>query len=216
MSRTITVKGTGNVSVKPDLIILSVSVRAEEAEYEKMMQKASEQLDGLRESITAAGFTKDDLKTTDFGVQPEFDNVKQKDGNYKRIFRAYVCTHSLKLEFDFDMNRLAKTFSALSKSTAEPEFNVQFTVKDKDAVSDTLLKSAADNAKKKAEVLCSASGVSLGTLLSIDYNWGELSVVSPTAFSMPNECLRSCAADIDIEPDDISVSDTVTFVWEIK
>ena len=44
--------------------------------------------------------------------------------------------------------------------------------KDPSAVNEALLTSAAANAKRKAEVLCAASGVSLGDLVNIDYNWG--------------------------------------------
>lgn len=57
-------------------------------------------------------------------------------------------------------------------------------------------------------------------LLSIDYNWGELNVYSNTRYDMAEDCLvapmMARCAEIDIEPDDIDISDTATFVWEIK
>ena len=56
--------------------------------------------------------------------------------------------------------------------------------------------------------------------LTIDYNWGELNVYSNTRYDMEEECLAvpmmAKCAEIDMEPDDIDVSDTATFVWEIK
>ena len=78
--------------------------------------------------------------------------------------------------------------------------------------------SATENAKTKAEILCKASGNELGQLLSIDYNWGELNVTSKTRYSMGDSIRPSLAKSVtvDIEPDDINVSDTVTFTWEIK
>ena len=54
---------------------------------------------------------------------------------------------------------------------------------------------------------------------SIDYNWGELHLYSPTRYEMEADCLMKISAAptaMDIEPDDIDVSDSVTFVWEIK
>jgi uncharacterized protein YggE len=218
MNRTITVKGIGKVSAKPDYIVLSMSLKAKDMDYEKMMSLAAEQLERLREAIIKVGFQRDDLKTSNFDVQPEFQSERDNNGNYKRWFDGYVCNHALKLEFDFDMERLARTFSALAKCLAEPEFSVQFTVKDKDAVSVELLKNASENAKAKAEVLASATGVVLGQLITIDYNWGELHLYSPTQYEMSDRCLAEapCGSSIDIEPDDIDVSDTVTFVWEIQ
>lgn len=53
----------------------------------------------------------------------------------------------------------------------------------------------------------------------IDYNWGELHLYSPTHYEMDPPCMaRASAAPtaMDIEPDDIDVSDSVTFVWEIR
>ena len=71
---------------------------------------------------------------------------------------------------------------------------------------------------KKAEILCDASGVVLGKLLSIEYNWGELDICSDTRYSLAEDCLVApmMANCIDIEPDDITVSDTAVFVWEIN
>lgn len=71
----------------------------------------------------------------------------------------------------------------------------------------------------KAEILTKASGVTLGELVSIDYNWGELHLYSPTRYEMEADCLMKVSAAptaMDIEPDDIDVSDSVTFVWEIR
>ena len=85
-------------------------------------------------------------------------------------------------------------------------------------MNDALLREATINAKKKAELLCEASGVTLGQLLTIDYNWGELNIYSDTRYDMAEDCLMALptsATSIDIEPDDIDVRDTATFVWEI-
>ena len=46
------------------------------------------------------------------------------------------------------------------------------------SISEELLINATENAKTKAEILCKASGNTLGQLLNIDYNWGELNVFS--------------------------------------
>ena len=71
--------------------------------------------------------------------------------------------------------------------------------------------------KEKAKVLAEAAGVSLGDIVTIDYSWDELEIVSRPV----ERCMMSAANDIadsyqmDIEPDDIEVSDTVTILWEI-
>ena len=56
--RTITVKGIGAVSVKPDLIVLRLSMETAEYEYDAAMKAAAEKIDFLNKALEAAGFEK--------------------------------------------------------------------------------------------------------------------------------------------------------------
>lgn len=78
---------------------------------------------------------------------------------------------------------------------------------------------AMSTAANSAETAATAMTEWLGTLLSIDYNWGELHLYSPTSCSVgSDDLLMTCSApaDMAIEPDDIDVSDSAVFVWEIR
>ena len=219
MSRTITVKGVGRVSTPPDYIVISMSLEAQDTNYEKAMEQAALQIDYLNKALESVGFKKKSVKTVNFNVRTDYERVKDRNGNYKSVFNGYICNHRLKVEFDFDTRRLAQSLSAISKCLAKPELSIAFTVKDPSAVNKKLLKSATINAREKAEILCEASNVALGDLLAIDYNWGELNVVSRTEYMLDEKCLAmpmGAMADMYIEPDDIDVSDTATFVWEIR
>lgn len=214
--RTITVKGIGAVSVKPDLIVLRLSMVTEEYEYDAAMKAAAEKIDFLNKALEAAGFEKKSAKTADFRVRADYDRLNDGKGNYTSVFMGYKCRHELKIEFDFDTKRLAKALSEISKCIAKPEISIDFTVKDSSAVSGELLKAAAKNAREKAEILCAASGAKLGELLSIDYNWGELHLYSATDYDVEGKCMMLGAADdMDIEPEEIKARDTATFAWEI-
>lgn len=214
--RTITVKGIGAVSVKPDLIVLRLSMETAEYEYDAAMKAEAEKIDFLNKALEAAGFEKKSAKTADFRVRADYDRLNDGKGNYTSVFMGYKCRHELKIEFDFDTKRLAKALSEMSKCIAKPEISIDFTVKDSSAVSGELLKAAAKNAREKAEILCAASGAKLGELLSIDYNWGELHLYSATDYDVEGKCMMSGAADdMDIEPEEIKARDTATFAWEI-
>ena len=219
MPRTITVKGMGRVTTAPDYVVISMSLTAQENDYEETMELAAKKIEQLNTSLEEIGFEKKAVKTTNFNVRTDYERVKDRNGNYKSVFNGYICSHRLKVEFDFDTKRLAQTLYAISRCLAQPELSISFTVKDPSAVNKELLKSATINAKEKAQILCEASGVELGQLLTIDYNWGELNIVSHTDYMLEEKCMAMPVgglADIDIEPDDIDVSDTATFVWEIK
>lgn len=217
MSRLITVKGMGNVRVKPDVVVLSMELVSHRFEYEDTMELATATVSQLTTAIVGAGFKQEDVKTTNFNVRTSYESYRDADGNYKSKFDGYVCEQGLKLEFSFDMALLAAVLNAVAESGMEPRLEIEFSVKDQNAVSEELLMSATQNARAKAEILAKASAVSLGDLLSIDYNWGEIHLYSPTRYNMHERQLLSEASYApDIIPEDIEVSDTVTFVWEIQ
>ena len=126
------------------------------------------------------------------------------------------------MEFGSDNDRLGKVLYALANCLVKPEFRISYTVKDPEAAKNELLGKAVSDAKDKAAVLTEAAGVTLKDIQSIDYSWGEIDFeVRPMNRAlMADECMAPMAAgtggyDMDIEPDDIEVSDTVTVLWEI-
>ena len=217
MNRTITVKGTGSISVKPDLTVLTLELKSHQHDYDKTMELAAESVKTLQDAVESVGFDKKDLKTTSFNISTKYESYRDKDMNYLNRFNGYLCEQGLKIEFDFDMKILSKVLTAIAKTSLDPQLNIQFSVKDKSVVSEELLINATENARRKAEVLARAAGVSLGDLISIDYNWGELHLYSQTSYALrENRLNMDLLSSPDVVPDDIAVNDTVIYVWEIN
>lgn len=217
MDRTITVKGTGNLKIKPDYIQLNFTLVSKNYQYERAMNIASESLEKLYNAIINVGFEKDDVKTRYFDVSTDYDSVKDKNGNYKKVFRGYKVNHKLILSFDYDMKKLSDALIAISTSLSDPDLSIDFTIKDSEKAKYDLLKEVAIDARKKAEILCEASVYKLGDLIKIDYDWSEITIFSNTKFSMLREQpLMMASKSIDMNPEDIDLEDTATFVWEIK
>ena len=216
MNRTITVKGTGTVRLTPDLTIISLTLKSTDRDYGRAAELAEERLGALRTALEELGFERKALKTQQFRVCTEYESRRDEYGNYRNVFTGYACVHGLTLEFDFDTKRLSETLGAIARCVAEPELNIRFSVKDRDGAADALLKSAVENARHRAEILASASGVSLGRLMTVDYNWGELNVYSGTNFEMDCKCLPPMPCGAELEPEDIELSDSAAFVWELE
>lgn len=216
--RTIKVKGVGKISIKPDLIVVSMNLETIDKEYDKAMELSAKKIEAINNTLEKIGFDKQSVKTTSFNVHTNYERVKDKNGEYKNVFNGYVCNHRLKVEFDFDTKLLAKVLNSISVCFAKPEFYISFTVKDKSSISNKLLQSVAQNAKEKAEILCSALNVKLGQLVSVNYNWGDIDSYSNTNYQVDGRCMvkaESCLGSINIEPEDIKVEDTANFEWEI-
>ena len=217
MSRTIAVKGVGSLRVKPDYVVIGLELEAKDEVYERAMSLSSEQIEELTQALMKAGFAKDELKTTSFHIRADYRSEQNDKGNYVQVFDGYVCHSGMKLAFDLDMKLLGETLSAIGSLSVQPELNVSFTVKEPEAVNSRLLKAAADNARGKAEILCAASGVTLGQLQRIEYNWSEPAAYSRTAVSADRMAMPMMknAFRAEMTPEEIELSDSAAFIWEL-
>lgn len=125
------------------------------------------------------------------------------------------------IEFAADNKRLGQVLYALAHSSLRPEFSIEYTVADVEKCKNELLHKAIEDSIQKAQVLTTAANVKLGEIQAIDYSWGEIDFVTKPLNEMRlmecTECEMSApgAYDIDIEADDINVTDTATVIWEI-
>lgn len=217
--RTIRVTGKGKIKVKPDMTRLTITLEDTCPEYSETLKKSNEVTEQVKDLFVPFGFEKSDLKTLSFNVDTEYESYNDH-GTYKQRFLGYSYKHVLKVEFEFDNKRLGKILYALANSPLHPEFRLSYTVKDPEAAKNELLGKAVEDAKEKAAVLTQAADVILKDIQSMDYSWGEINFeVQPMRPMMLQEARMGSAPDdgfnMDIEPDDIDVTDTVTVVWEI-
>lgn len=218
--RTIRVTGKGRLSLKPDTTRITMTLEGLYPDYGEALRHSSEDTELLRQLLSGFGFLPGDLKTLSFSVDTEYESYREQD-LYKQRFAGYRFRHTLKLEFASDNERLGKILYALANCSVSPEFRISYTVKDPEAAKNGLLASAVADAREKAQVLTRSGGVRLLSLQSIDYSWGELDLECRPMDRMLSAKGAASNAELkryqmNIEPDDIEVSDTVTVVWEIE
>jgi len=221
MERTIRVTGKGKLSLKPDRIRLLVTQSDQRYEYADTVARSSEQKAELNAALAELGFDKADLKTLHFNINTVYDSYKDKNGNWKQQFKGYSYTHRMKLEFPADNALLGRVLYTIAHCAAKPEFSIEHTIADPEKAKNELLAKAVADSMMKAKVLTNAAGVTLGHIQSIDYSWGEIEFVSRPMNAMKlmdsaPMCAEGAGYDMDIEADDIDVTDTVTVVWSIS
>ena len=217
--RTIRVTGKGQIKVRPDMTRITMSLEGLYEDYSETLRLSSQDTETLKDILSGFGFERLDLKTLNFSVDTEYESYKDRDGSYKQRFTGYRYRHMLKVEFDSDNERLGKILYALANGKVRPEFRISYTVKDPEATKNTLLGKAVKDAREKASVLTEAAGIGLKDIQSIDYSWGEIDFEYRPMDGgiLAERCMAepTAAYSMDIEPDDIEVSDTVTVLWEI-
>ncbi|WP_024865654.1 SIMPL domain-containing protein [Butyrivibrio sp. FCS014] len=218
--RIIKVTGKGNLKIKPDMTRITITLEGQNKEYAMTLTQSSKDTEALKDILEKQGFDRTDVKTLMFNVDTRYESYQARDKSWKERFVGYEFKHMVKVEFDSDNDRLGKILYALANAKdIHPDFRLSYTVKDPEASKNELLGKAVADAKAKAEVLSTAAGVNLNSIKNIDYSWGEIQF-EYTPMHRDMICSKAMpdgtgSFDMNIEPDDIEVSDTVTVVWEI-
>lgn len=217
--RAIRITGKGRLRIKPDTTRITLTLEGTFPEYEEALRRSSEDTAAIRDLIEDFGFQRTDLKTLRFDVDTAYESYEDR-GTYKERFAGYRYRHEMKVEFSSDNDRLGKILFALAHCSANPEFRISYTVKDPEGAKNELLGKAIEDAKAKSAVLTQAAGIRLKDIQSIDYSWGQISFEAEPMYQAKSLASRSICVEegprMDIEPDDIVVSDNVTVVWEIE
>lgn len=219
MNETITVTGKGKLSIPPDMIEIRITMETTQYSYEKTMSEAAEQLAALRKELKREGFEKEDIKTSYFNVEVEYERIKGNDQWFEE-FAGYKCKHKLVIEFPSDSKKLGRVLRRIEKCQVNPEFSIYYTIQDLDGAKNQLLAKAVEDSKEKAQILVKAAGVNLGKVKNIQYAWTDVRVYSREyeygcSYSAEEQTNNTLGC-LDINPEDLDLSDTVTVVWEIE
>lgn len=220
MERQIKVTGKGNIRFRPDITIIELELSDILEEYSDALEGAARTSREIKEELFELGFDKSSIKTTSLSVNARYRRYEGKRGEEKEELIGYEYNQELKFSFDINNELLGKVLFTLSKLESTPHIRIRYSLKNIEKAKDELLSTAVNNAKEKAELLAKASGVVLGEIVDINYSEIRLDFsVSPfedrcVRGLVPSGQLRSF--DVDIDPEDIEVDDSVTITWSIK
>ena len=213
--RTIRVTGRGNLTLQPDLTRISLFLSALCEEYGDAVARSASDTEKLKEVLAPLGFAREDLKTSQFSVDPEYEGY-QEEGAFRQRLTGYRYHHTLKIEFPREDRLLGQVLYAVAHSELQPEFDITYTVRDKESARGALLAGAVADAGAKAALLAQAAGVTLKEVRRIDCSFGETDMtVRPMMNRMASADCMAAGIPLEVQPEDIVLSDTVTVVWEI-
>lgn len=205
MKRTITVTGRGEITLCPDTAKLTMELREESAEHAAVTAACGARAELLLSALEKAGIDRKEVRTLSLRVDARYETT---DG--ARTFAGYTAVQRLQLLCGADAGTLAPILEAARTSGADPLLSLDYTVRDLQSYRANLLSLAVEDAADKAAIIAEAACVPLGRLLNITY-------AQPVA--MPMRTLRMAARGdfgADLTPEDVTLSDEVTAVYEIE
>lgn len=212
----ITVSDTGEVYAKPDLALVSFSVKTEAKTVAQAMSENTEKMNNVIDFVKGEGVEEKDLKTTSFNIYPRYEWRKEigippyPEG--KRVLVGYEVTQQLQVKIR-DMEKIGQIIEGATAAGANQVGDLQFTIDKQDEVKAQARKQAIDKAKAKAEELASQLGVNLVRIT----NFSESSII-PRYFGL-KEAVGMGEPEVpqpQIEPGENKITVTVNITYEIN
>ena len=164
--RTISVSGSGQAFLVPDIAYIYLGVHTEKLTASEAVTENNTQTQAMIEALTDFGIDAKDIRTTNFSIWPS-DKYDPQTGlptgekTYMVDNTVYVTVRELDTLGD-----LLDTVVAAGANTVN---SIQFDVAEKDEALKDARAEAVKDAQAKAQELAEASGLSLGEIHSIEF-----------------------------------------------
>lgn len=197
----ITVTGTGTVETAPDMATLTVGVTTQEPTAASALAANSAAVEAVIARLTAAGIAARDMQTSSLSISPNWSGY---DSSAPSI-TGYVANNMVTVRVR-GLDALGAVIDAAVADGANTLNGLTFGLADPEPALDTARASAVAEARRKAELLAQAAGVTLGPVRAISEG-GEGAGPAPM--------FRAEAASVPVAGGEIGLSASVTITYEI-
>lgn len=203
----ITVTGEGRVEAAPDIATITLGVQVRGDTAAAALAANSERLAAVLARLKAAGIADRDLQTSGLGLGPQMDY--SRDGQPPRVV-GYDAMNMLTVR----VRDLAKLGAVLDKAVGDGANTLNglaFGLAEPQAALDRARVAAVQDARRKAEMMAAAAGVSLGAVLEMSESTGG----GPQPYFRGAPMAMEAAA-VPVQGGEVSLSVQVSITWEIK
>ncbi len=207
--RTISTSGRGQMDFSPDEVELWLSIETLGENAEQAQDINSKDSKRVIDALVAAGIPNKNIETTTYTIHPEYDWTREE-----RVFKGYRVMHTLKVTTS-NVKKAGEYLDVAVSNGVNNVQNINFKLSDKaltDAKAD-VMDQAAKNARDKAHALAQSLDVQVGQVRSISESSFDY---VPFRASYDVAVMAEAKAAPPIQAEDVSVSASVSVVYEIK
>ena len=209
---TVSVTGTGRVTVEPDTASISVGVTVFEANLAEAQAKATTQMTAVIEAVKAAGVADEDIQTSNYSV-----NVRQDyddNGNPTKIV-GYDISNTVSVTVR-DLDGLGDALTAVVDAGANTIYGISFFTWDMTEATAQARAAAVADARAHADQLAGAANVSVGRVVTISegYSAAPPPVLYDRAAESDMAMAASAPVPVQVGTQEIQVQ--VSIVYELE
>jgi uncharacterized protein YggE len=161
--RTVSVTGNGQVFLVPDVAYVYIGVHSQSENVSEALNSNNEQAKAVTEALKKLNVDSKDIQTTSFNIFPQ----QQYEPNTGKVTSTIYMIDNTVYVTVRDLKKLGDMLDVVVRSGANSINGITFDVVDKESAMSEARGLAITNARKQAEELAKASGVSLGDVQAI-------------------------------------------------
>lgn len=168
VNRSVSVNGTGRVTIVPDIAMVNIGVRTEAEVITDALDGNTTQANAIARVLQSLGVEEKDIQTSNFNIYPN-DRWNPMTGEIEG--RTFVVENTVSVIVR-DLSSLGKVLNAVVEAGANSIYGITFDVEDRSAAVAEARDLAIQDAKAKAVTIAESAGVQLGDLISISVSEG--------------------------------------------
>lgn len=212
LMRTISVSGSGSVTIDPDMATFSVSVEEIAGTTAEAQAKANEKMAEVYRILSEEyGIPADDLRTTGINLYPRYS---YSDG--QQILTGQCSQQDIRVKVR-DLDELAPIIDSLSSVTNITISSINLDAEDKEDVMSEARILAMQNAYRQAEDYASAAGLTVDGPVSISsgsVSWAS-NRIQPVALATSADHAESSKASLSYYAGDLEVNASVSVTFNL-
>ncbi len=209
-ARTLSVTGTGEVFLSPDIAYIAIGVHNEDESASEAVKANNAKAQSVINALKKAGVDEKDIRTSNFSIWP--NTQYGPDGRQQGV--TYMVDNSVFVTVR-DLQNLGDLLDSVVMSGANSINSVQFDVEDRTEAVKQAREVAVADAQVQAAELADSAGVKLGEVQSIGF-YDSAPVPYFNAIGKGGGGGGEAAASVPIQPGKVSLTVTVSMTYELK
>ena len=223
-ANTVTVGASEKVDIEADIGIATFGTRAKDRSAQEATSELSRKTDAILAALRGAGFTTDELSTTNIRLSRDCirrcRDRNKGDGIPAERVMGYVGSARVTLETN-QLDRLGAAVDAAVGAGANSVRGISYDVEDKDAAVLEALRLAMRQAEAKGQVIAEEAGRTLGPALVVE----EGRTDAPERYTLVDDLAATslgttsggadAAIPFPVDPPTLHASARVTVTWEL-
>ena len=200
---TITIEGSGNLSVEPDTVSINIGVSTNSSNAKNAQENNAKIVNDIYTNLYSLGLSKNNIETSNYNFSPTYDSENNKINGYSVNNTITITTN--------DTSSIGEIIDVSLKAGANQVNSITFSRKNATSLKQEALKQAVTDAKNKANAIAKELNVEIINVVSV--NEQNVSVYSNRLNSY---ALKSAEIGTTISSANVDINATVNIVFEIK